>query len=155
MWPALAQCRFHHPPDYHSQIEARDIPISTPARAALQALLRFRAGEDSPVCPDGMTRGGYRESCFFDRAMKAKLSGVTWHSLRQTCISRAVMKGIDAKAVYELAGYKTITVTDRYAHLAPNHLREAAERADSPLATGTRTGTEQVEGQTSDGEYAR
>jgi site-specific recombinase XerC len=61
--------------------------------------------------------------------------------LRHTYISQAVMKGIDMKTVKELAGHKTITMTDRYAHLAPDHLREAAERAVLPAQTDTKTYT--------------
>jgi site-specific recombinase XerD len=80
---------------------------------------------------------------------------VIWHSLRHTYISRAVMKGIDIKTVKELAGHKTITMTDRYAHLAPDHLREAAERAVSTVQTGTITDTGRCARQTARPNYAQ
>jgi integrase len=127
--------------------KVRYVRINSLAKSALQALLRFRESDDSPVCPGGMTRGGYRDRWFFECAEKAGLLDVIWHSLRHTYISRAVMKGIDIKTVKELAGHKTITMTDRYAHLAPDHLREAAERAVSPVQTGTKTDTGHSAGQ--------
>ncbi|PYV94691.1 MAG: integrase, partial [Acidobacteria bacterium] len=38
------------------------------------------------------------------------------------------MAGVDLRTVQELMGHKTITMTVRYAHLAPAHQREAIER---------------------------
>ncbi|MGA2609602.1 MAG: site-specific integrase [Terriglobia bacterium] len=121
--------------------EVRYVRISSLAKSALQALVRFRKGDDSPVCPGGMTRGGYRDRWFFECVEKAGLLDVIWHSLRHTYISRAIMKGLDIRTVKDLAGHKTITMTDRYAHLAPDYLREAAERAVSPVRTDTKTDT--------------
>jgi len=45
------------------------------------------------------------------------------HSLRHTYISRLIMAGADVRTVQELAGHKTIGMTMRYAHLAPEHKR--------------------------------
>jgi len=47
---------------------------------------------------------------------------------RHTFASRLVMAGVDLRTVQELMGHKTITMTVRYAHLAPAHQREAIER---------------------------
>jgi hypothetical protein len=57
------------------------------------------------------------------------------------------MKGIHIKTGKERAGHRTIAMTDWYAHLAPDHLREAAEKAVSPLQTGTKTDTGHLEEQ--------
>jgi len=57
---------------------------------------------------------------WFGRACEeAKIAGVTWHTLRHTFASRLVMAGVGLKEVQELMGHKTITMTARYAHLAP------------------------------------
>jgi site-specific recombinase XerD len=120
---------------------SRYLCITAPVRRALQGLLRFRAGEDSPVCPGGMSRSGYRHRWFFECAEKAGLLDVVYHTLRHTYISRAVMKGIDIRSVQELAGHKTIQMTMRYAHLAPDHLREAAEKAVAPVESATKSAT--------------
>jgi hypothetical protein len=47
------------------------------------------------------------------------------------------MKGVDLRTVQELAGHKTIGMTVRYAHLAPEHNQAAIERLD-PVETKTR-----------------
>jgi site-specific recombinase XerD len=133
------------PTSKHGKV--RYVRITSPAKSALQALLQFLEGDDSPVCPGGMSRAGYRDRWFFECAEKAGLVDVIWHSLRHIYISRAVKKGIDIKTVKELAGHKTITMTDGYAHLARDHLRETAERAVSPVQTGTNSDTGHLEEQ--------
>jgi hypothetical protein len=40
------------------------------------------------------------------------------------------MNGVDLRTVQELAGHKTIAMTVRYAHLAPEHNQAAIERLD-------------------------
>ena len=51
------------------------------------------------------------------------------------------MAGVDLRTVQELMGHKTITMTVRYAHLAPAHQREAIERlAQKRTDTTTDTG---------------
>lgn len=59
---------------------------------------------------------------------EARISGVTWHTLRHTFASRLVMAGVDLKTVQDLMGHKTISMTARYAHLAPAHKLTALER---------------------------
>ena len=69
--------------------------------------------------------------------------GATWHTLRHTFASRAVMAGVDIRTVQELMGHSTITMTMRYAHLSPAHLREAVNKA-SLSQPGAKTGNETV-----------
>jgi site-specific recombinase XerC len=38
------------------------------------------------------------------------------------------MAGVDLRSVQELGGWKTLSMVQRYAHLAPSHLAEAVER---------------------------
>ena len=52
------------------------------------------------------------------------------HSLRHTFCSHLVMQGVDLTTVQKLAGHSTIRVTEKYAHLAPEHLRESVLRLD-------------------------
>ena len=62
----------------------------------------------------------------------ARLAGikknVTVHMLRHTYASHLVMAGVDLPTVKTLLGHSVITTTMRYAHLAPDHLRQAAEK---------------------------
>jgi integrase len=79
--------------------------------------------------------GEYRYREPFERARVAAKLGkdVVFHSLRHTYISRLVMAGVDIRTVQELAGHKTITITMRYAHLAPAQKRRAVESLDKLL----------------------
>jgi Phage integrase family len=47
--------------------------------------------------------------------------------LRHTFASRLVMAGVDLRTVQELMGHKDIKMTLRYAHLSPDHTRQAME----------------------------
>ncbi len=61
-------------------------------------------------------------------AMKrAGVDNLTWHDLRHTFCSRLAMAGCSLATIQQLAGHKTITVTQRYAHLSPEHNRAAME----------------------------
>ena len=66
---------------------------------------------------------------WFDQAVTdANLADFTWHCLRHTFASRLVMAGVDLRTVQELMGHKTIQMTVRYAHLAPQHRLAAVQR---------------------------
>jgi len=88
----------------------------------------------------------------FEPALEAAMiEGATWHTLRHTFASRAVMAGVDIRTVQELMGHSTITMTMRYAHLSPAHLRAAVNRASlgesmtsSKVGTVTKTVTNDV-----------
>ena len=72
------------------------------------------------------------------------IEGATWHTLRHTFASRAVMAGVDIRTVQELMGHSTITMTMRYAHLSPAHLRNAVNKASLgviAIKTGSGTGS--------------
>ncbi|GMU56465.1 MAG: hypothetical protein AMXMBFR33_56110 [Candidatus Xenobia bacterium] len=58
---------------------------------------------------------------------KAGLKNFRWHDLRHTFCSRLAMAGCSLATIQALAGHKTITVTQRYAHLSPEHNRAAME----------------------------
>lgn len=88
----------------------------------------------------------------YEPALKrANIQGATWHTLRHTFASRAVMAGVDIRSIQELMGHSTITMTMRYAHLSPAHLRTAVNKASLgalaskiEVGTGSKTGSNKI-----------
>ncbi len=56
---------------------------------------------------------------------QAKITGVNFHDMRHTFISWCVMSGVDIRTVQELAGHKSLDMTLKYSHLAPDHVMQA------------------------------
>lgn len=73
---------------------------------------------------------------------EARLRDYTWHCNRHTFPSRLVMSGVDIRTVAYLMGHATIQMTMRYAHLAPEHNREAVERLASFREVVTKSATD-------------
>ena len=59
------------------------------------------------------------------------------HSLRHTCASHMVMAGIPLLSVARFLGHKSTVITERYAHLAPEHLSEEMNRVEKWHQEGT------------------
>ena len=102
-------------------------PIGVPLSSAAWAVLRRRRGESERwVFPyEGRAlkqiKGAWKKAL-----QRAGLSGVTWHTLRHTWASWHAMKGTPIVALKELGGWRTLSMVQRYAHLAPEHLRRYA-----------------------------
>ena len=45
-----------------------------------------------------------------------------------TFASRLVVTGVDLRTVQELGGWRSLSMVQRYAHLAPDHLTAAVEK---------------------------
>jgi site-specific recombinase XerD len=116
---------------------ARHVRLNQAAPGALETLRDKSKGSEF-VC------GGAKTSRkWFEPAVLApKLEHFFWHCLRHTFASRLVMAGVDIRTVQELLGHKTISMTVRYAHLAPQHQLAAVERLDAPTASSSDTTTD-------------
>jgi len=131
--------------------EKRRVYLNDAAVAALRLLWRFSAGKGRVFAHlyNSNKTTGARE--WFKGVLdSAAIDNFRWHDLRHTFASRLVMAGVDIRTVQELMGHKTIQVTLRYAHLAPQHQLEAVQRlcdtgAAQNRATGTRTSTESLQ----------
>lgn len=127
----------------------RYIPLNPTATKAFAAMRQTHDG-DGKVFLNTVTKSRYQgqarttaRNWFEAVCRKAQLQDFTWHCLRHTFASRLVMSGVDIRTVAELMGHRTLAMTMRYAHLAPQHQQDAVERLERfhPKPTGTKTGT--------------
>ena len=109
-----------------SKTGPKAVQLPPPARAVLNGLPRQgrfvfpnRKG-DGPMADLGLRWHKLRDL--------AGLDGVRVHDCRHTFASHAVMSGLDLYTVGRLLGHADTASTERYAHLADEHVRKAAGR---------------------------
>lgn len=68
-------------------------------------------------------------------AVKAGLSDICLYVLRHTFISRLVQAGVSLPEVAALAGHRDVRMSMRYAHLAPQHLRDSIATLEARMGT--------------------
>ena len=108
----------------------REIPLGDEVKAALKAHRHLRgplvfcdmAGN---LLTTTLTRGPLWRAC-----KRAGLRQIGWHVLRHTFASHLVMRGATMTAVQELLGHSSIVMTMRYAHLAPEAVRDTVRLLD-------------------------
>jgi integrase len=126
--------------------ERREVPINDTLRATLQGLTRRL---DIPhVFYDASTGKRYLDvkRSFGTACRRAGIRDFHFHDLRHTFASHLVMAGVDITTVSRLLGHKSLTMTLRYSHLAPNHLQSAVGVLDSALNQVTQKVHSQVVG---------
>jgi site-specific recombinase XerD len=108
--------------------DTRHVPLNSAAIKAFRTLSE-QPGRGNPVFISKRGDALRKPRYWFEQAIEdAEIEDFTWHCLRYTFASRLVMKGVDIRTVQELMGHKTIQMTVRYAHLAPQHKLAAVER---------------------------
>jgi integrase len=95
----------------------------------------------------------------YQRAVtRAKLPGITWHTLRHTWASWHVMNGTPLEVLQKLGGWSSFDLVLRYAHLAPEYLAtwagNASDNRDINRDIDTRSDTV-LDGFTSDSDPAK
>jgi integrase len=106
--------------------EPRGVPLNLAAGAALSALEPEAQKRIGRVFKrkDGLDWGQIRTG--FEKAVeRAGLSNFRFHDLRHTAASHLAMRGRPLKEIQEILGHKSFSMTLRYAHLSPRHLRTA------------------------------
>ena len=117
--------------------ERRQIPINDTLREMLMGLTRRL---DVPFVfydPETGNRFGDVKRSFNTACRKAGINDFVFHSLRHTFASHLVMNGVDLTTVSRLMGHKSLTMTLRYSHLAPNHLTSAVNVLNSSMSIST------------------
>ena len=112
--------------------KTRHVPLSEGAKVILRSLDSFLSspfvfpglrGKDRPLDARAFERRAYEPAL-----RKAGIQGVCWYTLRHTAASRRIMAGVDLVTVKEIMGHRDIETTLRYAHLAPEHLKDGVNR---------------------------
>ena len=114
--------------------EKKELPINGSLRQYLEELAMNNMDGHRHVFhdKDGKPYLDVKRS-FLSACTKAGITDFHFHDLRHTFASQLVMAGIDLTTVKELLGHKTLTMTLRYAHLAPSHKVKALEVLDAKL----------------------
>ncbi|MGC2424104.1 MAG: site-specific integrase [Nitrospirota bacterium] len=111
--------------------ERREIHIVGTLRAVLEGLAMENVDGHSHVFHDKKGRP-YKDvkHSFGKTCTDSGIKDFVFHDLRHSFASKLVMGGVDITTVKELLGHKTLTMTLRYAHLAPSHMMKALEVLD-------------------------
>ena len=107
----------------------RSIPLNQIARSTLVRRLRFRA----EYCPDSIWVFAHRDGtrikdvrrAFTTACKRAGIKDFRIHDLRHTCAAWLVSAGAPLSEVRDLLGHSSVTMTEKYAHLAPENVRAA------------------------------
>lgn len=113
--------------------ERREIPINDTLRHTLQGLTRRL---DVPyVFHDAVTGKHYGDvkRSFNTALRRSGIKDFHFHDLRHTFASHLVMAGVDITTVSRLLGHKSLAMTLRYSHLAPEHMTKAVDLLDSTI----------------------
>ena len=107
----------------------RHVPLNSEARAVLGGWREQSLDKSSLVFPgrNGEILNNVRRS--WEGVLKAAdIKRLRWHDLRHTFASKLVMAGVDLNTVRELLGHSDYKMTQRYAHLAPEHKAAAVAK---------------------------
>lgn len=118
----------------------RLVALSPEALSVMQQLRTQARDVDSTakVWPGARSHARSTRACW--SAMKrarnaAKLERVSWHTLRHTCASWLVMRGVSLRIVQAVLGHASIRQTEVYAHLSPGFaFHTAMAMLDVPMA---------------------
>jgi site-specific recombinase XerD len=120
----------------------RHVPLNDTALSILRALPRRLRSEYVFTTTRGtrLNPANILHRIFAPALEGAGIADFRWHDLRHTFASRLVMRGVDLRTVQELLGHKSLAMTLRYSHLAPDHLQAAIRVLDGP-PTATKSAT--------------
>ena len=116
---------------YHTKnSKPRGVPINRGAYGAPVALQPDSAKRSGRLFR--LRGGGLDEiqNAFTAAVHRAKIADFHFHDLRHTFASHAIMNGVSVAELREILGHSTLTMTMRYAHLAPTHLLGAVGKID-------------------------
>jgi integrase len=101
-------------------------------REAIEALTKWRLSAPSSdlVFPSTVTGNRYDNinKAFRAVLVAANIENFRFHDLRHTFASWLALGGVDLYTIQRLMTHSDIKMTQRYAHLSPDHMRDALQR---------------------------
>lgn len=110
------------------------MPISKEAIGVLKKLRKLNPEGQHVFQWQGRPIDDCNGKSFQEALRRAKIEGVNWHTLRHTFASWAVQSGVTLQELMALGDWKSYSMVLRYAHLAPDHLAEAAAKISTKQA---------------------
>ena len=111
-------------------------PISVPLnKDAIEVLLRQVGKHPERVFTyKGKPIANANTRAWREALMRAGIEDFRWHDLRHTWATWHRRAGTPTHELQRLGGWRTASMVERYAHLAPDHLAESAARLDGLVA---------------------
>jgi len=109
--------------------EPRHVPMDSTVQSHLESYPQ-RPGVDWVFSNSSGERLRDIRGGFHNALRRAELTDLHFHDLRHTYASHWVQSGGDLYVLKDILGHKSITITQRYAHLSPAYKREAVNRMD-------------------------
>jgi len=103
----------------------RFIPMSNEVHKALKTERRLSRGNYVFVNGNGNQWNNNLPRTVKKIFKKAGIIDASIHTLRHTFASHLAMQGVDIPSIQKLMGHASISVTMRYSHLSPEHLRDS------------------------------
>lgn len=99
------------------------LPLNESAKQSLMSVRRY---VDSPLvfCRSNGKSYNFRKA-FETILEKCGIKGASFHTLRHSFASHLAMFGVDLNTIRELMRHKSLTMTQRYAHLSKDHKARA------------------------------
>ena len=109
---------------------SRHIPLSNAVRLALQKVEHIPGTDYIFLNPRTAKPTGSIKKSFHTALRKSGITDFKFHDLRHTFASQLVRRSVDLYVVQKLLGHSTPKMTQRYAHLRSDQLKEAIEKID-------------------------
>lgn len=118
--------------DQHKNGQAHAVPLN---ESAMEVLLRRQGDHRTHVFTyEGKPIAQVNTKAWRNALLRAGIDDFRWHDLRHTFATWHREAGTPTHELQRLGGWKTQSMVERYAHVAPEGLQFAAARLDNLLA---------------------
>ncbi len=124
--------------------EGREIPINDTLEALFEEIRQERHLRSEYVFTYQDRPLHELKRAFGGALRRAGIQDFRFHDLRHTFASHLVMNGASIKDVQELLGHKDTKMTNRYAHLSPEHKTKAVRLLNDLTASAKQNGHKMV-----------